>query len=180
MKLTTQVLLIAALLFLVGCASNVNRNTSSVKEEKFQVIQFKSFKSVSLDLDVNAKVKHQDNTNFSPDELLSKIKLTLLANEYLKTENNNSNLSVEVVITNVRVRSGAAAILLGFFAGADYITGNIFVKDGDKVLDKFEVDISYAWGGVAGGDTNTRMVWMYESFANKMMEELKKIMPPKS
>lgn len=69
-----------------------------------------------------------------------------------------------------------SAVILGFLAGADYITGQVFVKDGDKVLDNFEVDISYAFGG-AMGDTDTRMNWMYESFSNKILEELKKLMP---
>jgi hypothetical protein len=83
---------------------------------------------------------------------------------------------MEVLITNIRVRSGMSAVILGFLAGADYITGQVFVKDGDKVLDNFEVDISYAFGG-AMGDTDTRMNWMYESFSNKILEELKKLMP---
>jgi hypothetical protein len=38
------------------------------------------------------------------------------------------------------------------------------------------VDISYAFGGVMG-ITGSRMDWMYESFANKILEEMKKLMP---
>ena len=83
---------------------------------------------------------------------------------------------MDVVITNTRVRSGVSAIILGFLAGADSITGQVSVKDGDKVVDKFEVDISYAFGG-AMGDTDTRMNWMYESFSNKILEEMKELMP---
>ena len=88
----------------------------------------------------------------------------------------NPNLKIEVVVTNLRVRSGVSAIMLGFLAGADSITGQVYIKDGEKVLDSFEVDISYAFGG-AMGDTDTRMNWMYESFSNKILEELKKLMP---
>jgi len=108
--------------------------------------------------------------------LYEKINSTLATANYLQTQNKISNLRMEVVVTNIRVRSGAAAILLGFLAGADYITGQIYVKDGDKVIDNFEVDISYAFGG-ALGDTDTRMSWMYESFATKILEEMKKLMP---
>jgi hypothetical protein len=83
---------------------------------------------------------------------------------------------MDILITNIRVRSGLSAIMLGFLAGADSITGQVTVKDGDKTIDKFEVDISYAFGG-AMGDTDTRMSWMYESFSNKILEEMKKVMP---
>ena len=176
----TLVLLFTASIF--GCASTVNRSTgtvketSSVKEEVVQVIKFPPLKSLTVTLDANAQKKLADNTNFSRDNLFSKINSVLTANQYLQTQANNSNLKIEVVVTNLRVRSGVSAIMLGFLAGADSITGQVYVKDGEKVLDNFEVDISYAFGG-AMGDTDTRMNWMYESFSNKILEELKKLMP---
>jgi hypothetical protein len=127
-------------------------------------------------LDENAQKKRADNTHFSRDNLFSKINSVLTANQYLQTQSNNSNLKIEVVMTNLRVRSGVSAIMLEFLAGADSITGQVYVKDGERVLDNFEVDISYACGGVMG-DTDTRLNWMYESFSNKILEELKKLMP---
>lgn len=165
-----------------GCASTVNRNTSNVKEtstvkeEVVQTIKFAPLKSLTVTLNSNAQGKLTDNDNFSRDKLYAKINATLSDSQYLQDQDNNSSLKIEVVITNLRVRSGAAAILLGFLAGADYITGQVYVKDGDKVIDNFEVDISYAFGG-AMGDTDTRMNWMYESFAMKIFEEMKKLMP---
>jgi hypothetical protein len=176
----TLALLFTASIF--GCASTVNRSTgtvketSSVKEEVVQVIKFSPLKSLTVTLDENAQKKLADNTNFSRDNLFSKINSVLTANQYLQTQANNSNLKIEVVVTNLRVRSGVSAIMLGFLAGADSITGQVYVKDGERVLDNFEVDISYAFGGVMG-DTDTRMNWMYESFSNKILEELKKLMP---
>ena len=176
----TLVLFFTASIF--GCASTVNRTTgtvketSSVKEEVVQVIKFSPLKSLTVTLDENAQKKLADNTNFSRDNLFSKINSVLTANQYLQTQANNSNLKIEVVVTNLRVRSGVSAIMLGFLAGADSITGQVYVKDGERVLDNFEVDISYAFGGVMG-DTDTRMNWMYESFSNKILEELKKLMP---
>jgi hypothetical protein len=167
---------------LIGCASTVNRSTgsvketSSVKEEVVQVMKFSPLKSLTVTLDANAQKKLVDNTNFSRDNLFNKINSVLTANQYLQTQAINSNLKIEVVVTNMRVRSGVSAIMLGFFAGADSITGQVYVKDGEKVLDNFEVDITYAFGG-AMGDTDTRMNWMYESFSNKILEELKKLMP---
>jgi hypothetical protein len=165
-----------------GCASTVNRTTSNiketstVKEEVVQAVKFAPLKSLTVTLNSSAQGKLADNENFSRDKLFLRINSTLSDSQYLQIQNNNSSLKIEVVITNIRVRSGAAAILLGFLAGADYITGQIYIKDGEKVVDNFEVDISYAFGG-AMGDTDTRMSWMYESFATKILEELKKLMP---
>jgi hypothetical protein len=152
------------------------KETSTVKEEIVQAVKFSPIKSLSIELDAAAKQKLVDNQNFSQDKLYSKINSTLSTAQYLQPQNKDSKLKLDVVVTNIRVRSGATAILLGFLAGADYITGQVSLKDGDKVLDKFEVDITYAFGGVMG-DTDTRMNWMYESFATKILEELQKVMP---
>ena len=166
----------------MGCASTVSRNTanikekSEVKEEVVQIISFRPLRSLTVSLDSSATAKLPDNQNFNRDKLYEKINLTLSTANYLQVQDKISNLRMEVVVTNIRVRSGAAAIMLGFLAGADYITGQVYVKDGDKVIDNFEVDISYAFGG-AMGDTDTRMNWMYESFAAKILEEMKKLMP---
>jgi len=176
----TLTLIFSASIF--GCASTVNRSTgsvketSSVKEGVVNVVKFSPLKSLTVTLDANAQKKLADNMNFNRDNLYNKINSVLTSNQYLQTQANNSNLKIEVVVTNLRVRSGVSAIMLGFLAGADSITGQVYVKDGEKVLDNFEVDISYAFGG-AMGDTDTRMNWMYESFSNKILEELKKLMP---
>ncbi len=162
-------------LLLTGCASTVNRNTASIKEEKVQVLSSKGISKVSIELNSKAKEKLADNSNFNSDALLRKINSTLQLNQYLKPEG-STNTTIEITITNIRVRSGASAIMLGFLAGADYITGDVVIKENGKLIDKFEVDVNYAWGG-AMGDTDTRMNWMYESFSNKMTEEIKRLIP---
>jgi hypothetical protein len=62
--------------------------------------------------------------------------------------------------------------MFGFLAGDDHIEGDVLVRasDGGK-LQEFSVSASYAFGGFAGGD-ETRMNWLYESFAERMTEEL--------
>jgi hypothetical protein len=175
-KTILRVTSILILVSLVGCASTVSRNTSTVKEEKVQITKFQPIKSVNLSLNSRAKEKLPDNLNFSSDALLKKINSTLQANQYLNTNNLPTNISVEVLVTNIRTRSGVTAIMLGPLAGGDYITGDVLIKDGANTIDKFEVDVTFAWGG-AMGDTDSRMNWMYESFANKMTEEIKKLMP---
>ena len=176
MKILFRAVTFLSLVSLVGCASTVSRNTSTVKEEKVQISKFQPIKSVNLSLNPRAKEKLPDNLNFSSDALLKKINSTLQANQYLNTNNLPTNISVEVLITNIRTRSGVTAIMLGPLAGGDYITGDVLIKDGANTIDKFEVDVTFAWGG-AMGDTDSRMNWMYESFANKMTEEIKKLMP---
>jgi hypothetical protein len=177
-KIILRAITILSLITLVGCASTVSRNTSTVKEEKVQITKFQPIKSVNLNLNSRAKEKLPDNLNFSSDALLKKINSTLQANQYLNTNNLPTSISVEVLITNIRTRSGVTAIMLGPLAGGDYITGDVLIKDGANTIDKFEVDVTFAWGG-AMGDTDSRMNWMYESFANKMTEEIKKLMPKK-
>ncbi len=167
--------LVLAVIFITGCASTVNRNTVSIKEEKVQVLSTQGISKVSLELNSKAKEKLADNSNFNSDALLRKINSTLQSNRYLKP-GGSTNTSIEITITNIRVRSGASAIMLGFLAGADYITGDVAIKENGKLIDKFEVDVNYAWGG-AMGDTDTRMNWMYESFSNKMTEEIKRLIP---
>ena len=182
MNIFIKSILFIAVTGLVGCASTVNRNNASmseksqVKEEAIQVISFKPLRALTVGLDSAAAAKLADNQDFSVDKLFEKINSTLSTARYLQAQNNSSNLRMDVVITNIRVRSGVSAIMLGFLAGADYLTGQVSIKDGDKVIDKFEVDISYAFGG-AMGITSSRMDWMYESFSNKILEEMKKVMP---
>jgi hypothetical protein len=174
--------LIVYIALLTGCASTINRTTGTVKETSqvkeiaVQSIKFTPIKSVSISLDANAQKKLADNANFSEQKLREKLRQVLVSGNYLQSGNANAKLQLDVLITSIRVRSAASAILLGFFAGADNITGQVFLKDGDKVIDNFEVDISYAFGG-AMGDTDMRMNWMYESFSTKILEELKKLMP---
>ncbi len=164
-----------SILFVTGCASTVNRNTASIKEEKVQIQSTQGISKVTLELNAKAKEKLADNSNFSSDALLKKINSTLQTNQYLRP-GINTNTTVEITVTNIRVRSGVSAIMLGFLAGADYITGDVVIKEAGKLIDKFEVDVNFAWGG-AMGDTDTRMNWMYESFANKMTEEIKRLIP---
>jgi hypothetical protein len=112
-KYINRLALVITIISLFGCASTVNRNTSSVKEEKVQITQFQPIKSVNLALNSRAKEKLPDNLNFSSDALLKKINSTLQANQYLNTNNLPTSISVEVLITNIRTRSGVTAIMLG-------------------------------------------------------------------
>lgn len=43
-----------------------------------------------------------------------------------------------------------------------------------KEIDRFEVSVSYALGGIAGGQDSARMSWLYEKFAEETVKELDK------
>jgi glucose dehydrogenase len=78
-------------------------------------------------------------------------------------------------VSNIRVRSNFSAVMWGFMAGNDTITGDIIIKDQNgEVLDQFEVSAAYALGGLAGGQDDARMGWLYESFAEETLKELVK------
>lgn len=78
-----------------------------------------------------------------------------------------------VTVTSVRARSNFTAVMFGFMAGDDHIVGDVVVQAANgSELQRFSVSASYALGGLAGGQDSARMNWLYESFAERMTEEL--------
>ena len=83
--------------------------------------------------------------------------------------------TIEVTVTLVRVRPTIEAMIFGVmvpWAGYDNIQGIVLVRapEGGK-LQEFSVSASNAYGSFVFGD-ETRMNWLYESFAELMTEEL--------
>jgi hypothetical protein len=76
-------------------------------------------------------------------------------------------------VTDIRVRTNFSAVMWGFMAGDDHINGIVVARSptGDE-LQRFEVSASYALGGLAGGQDEARMGWLYESFAEETLKEL--------
>ena len=59
-------------------------------------------------------------------------------------------------------------------AGNDAVEGEVVVKDvTGKVLDKFAVKVTYAFGGIAGGDDDTRVGYLYDAFADEVVGQYK-------
>lgn len=64
--------------------------------------------------------------------------------------------------------------MLGLFAGADNISGNVRVLDpAGKSLRSFEVTASYAFGGLGGGQDSIRLNYLYEKFAELTRDQLR-------
>lgn len=130
--------------------------------------------SVTLRFSEEGKKKASENLKFNGDELLGHVKRALKAKDLL-VEQDATPPTVDIEITSVRVRSNFSAVMWGFMAGADSIEGNVTVSGADGArLDAFKVSVSYALGGIGGGQDSARMDWMYEKFT----EELLKTMSP--
>ena len=80
---------------------------------------------------------------------------------------------LKVVVNDIRVRSTFNAVMWGFMAGNDHLTGDAVVLNlaGEPVYD-FEASASYALGGFGGGQDSSRMNWLYEEFSEIIADEL--------
>lgn len=181
MKKTTNLrLLVAGIVvgLLVGCASGAKRadgSQSTVISQKTVVSTSNKITSTKISLSPKVAEKQSDlvDNGFSENELLGKVNDVLKAQSLLDSTSQKQNLALELILQKVRVRSTANAMLWGFMAGSDYITADVSVKDAKGVeLDKFQVETSYALGGLVGGVASVRINWLYDSFASEIVKEL--------
>ena len=115
----------------------------------------------------------KDNLKFDHEELRKHVERALTAYSIMDTSRKGELPVVEIVVTSVRVRSNFSAVMWGAMAGADNISGDIVIRDvAGEQLDSFHVSASYALGGLAGGQDNARMGWLYEAFAKRAVEEI--------
>lgn len=129
-------------------------------------------KQVSLSLNGDAQKQLADNLKFNQDALLSTVRRALEANNLMATEGDQL-ATIEILVTDVRVRSNFSAVMFGFMAGDDRIKGDVLVRAPNGVAaQQFSISVSYALGGLAGGQDDARMGWLYESFAKRVVEEL--------
>ncbi|MBT8549733.1 hypothetical protein C2742_03515 [Polynucleobacter paneuropaeus] len=174
MKKFRVLVAIAFISSLVGCASSVTMDQASGNYGATQSIPFVPASSLVINLNPTVQGELSDNPEFSSDQLYGQI-YGVLIGQYLQPQN-KSNYKIEVLITDIRVRSGGSAVLLGVLAGTDYLNGRVFIKNGDKVVGSFAVDVTYALGGVMGA-TDTRMKWLYQAFSAKTLEGFQNLMP---
>lgn len=162
-----QYLLIAiAAVSISACSSSVKR-LDEISQYHYQQ---EKFIKVAVSLNRDAKEKLKDNLKFNQDTLLNTLKRSLSAHELL-TDNGTHNISV--VITDIRVRSNFSAVMWGFMAGDDRIEADIHVNNEQgETLHSFHVTASYALGGLAGGQDDARMGWLYEEFAKLTTQEI--------
>ncbi|MGS0893236.1 DUF4410 domain-containing protein [Burkholderia stagnalis] len=161
---------------LTGCASSVTRDagnsvpttaaTAAAKLDGRSVL-------VKVTLDANAQEAVKDNPVFSVQKLQTALESALTAHKLLARKDDGDAMQLDVEITGIRARSNLSAIVLGFMAGSDSIDGKVSLADAHgQPVDHFKVSTSYALGGLAGGQEDVRMNWLYDKFAEKILSEL--------
>ena len=169
----SRLLVLTLVLFVAyGCSSGVKREQLT-QGSTSSAVAVEKISSVSVSLTTEAKAKAADNLKFNQEELLEHVKRALDANSILLPEPDESVSNMEVVVKDFRVRSNFSAVMWGFMAGSDSITGDIVLRNSSgSEIDRFEVSVAYALGGLAGGQDDTRMSWLYEKFAEETLKEL--------
>jgi hypothetical protein len=163
--------LLAVAAVLGGCASGVTRmDTPPPGATATRAAVAPTVRSISLKLSEDAKKLVADNLKFNADTLRSTIERTLAATGALKAD---ATQTLDVEITSFRVRSNFSAIMWGFMAGNDNVEGIVTIRDAaGAVLKQAKVSAAYALGGLAGGQDDARMSWLYEEFAKHTAAEL--------
>src|SRR5688572_10784014 len=166
-------LALCAMLALAGCASSVKRSAEHKSatfklSAEFPVGQI----NVSATPEALANIEAAKK-KFDPSRLKEAIRYSLNF-DHMLAKPGQGGLTMDVLVTRVRVRSSANALWWGFMAGNDAVDGEVVVKDiTGKVLDKFAVKVTYALGGLAGGEDETRVGYLYDAFAEEVVGQYK-------
>jgi hypothetical protein len=159
-------------LTLVGCAGTV-RQDNRITGDATHVA---GVAQVEVQMSPDAAKQQADNAQFNSDELAGFLRRKLEGKGLVGAD---SVYRVNVVVTDIRVRSAAAAVLFGVFAGDDHVTGKVRLLDGrGQPVRSFDVSASYALGGIGGGQDSTRMNWLYDKFSELALGELQKLVDP--
>jgi len=150
-------LFIAAALcaLLAACSSNVRMGASSpyaYAGEKYGHVAVVLSDAVSND---HAKAYRAEDLALD-QHIVSAMKAANLYDE-------NSPRAVRVTVNAIRVRN---TFMFGFMAGSDNIDGTVQLLDEQqKQRADFNVKASYSLGGFAGGQSDTRLGWLRDKFA---------------
>lgn len=159
---------------ITGCASGVSRPQPTA-QSGFSCSPDNPVGGIEVTLTSEGKADLADNLKFDPEELHRHIERALKGHSLINPDLKDSLPRLVVEVKDIRVRSNFSAVMWGFMAGNDHITGDIVIKDPlGAEMDRFEVSASYALGGLAGGMDSARMGWLYETFAEETVKELTK------
>jgi hypothetical protein len=161
-----SVMLLLPLLVIAGCSSQITR-PENVDATRPIV---KALQDFTVEMSPNAKLQLADNVKFDIKALRSTLLRTLEGNSLIAE---NGDYRLKVVVNDIRVRSTFNAVMWGFMAGNDHLTGDVIVLNlAGEPIDNFEASASYALGGVGGGQDTSRMNWLYEEFSEMVANEL--------
>ena len=151
------------MLGVTACASNVDRKSANWQ------YQGQKFASLHVVLTDAAKEKLKDNIKFDAQRFEQNILRTMESRGLVDKGAKNA---IEVEVTDIRVRSTFSAVMWGFMAGNDHVSGTVRLKHPAGVMHTFDVSASYALGGLGGGQDESRMNWLYEEFAKLTVNEI--------
>lgn len=158
---------------LVGCAGTVKHMGPAPTGDEQRV---QGIAKVVLAVSPQVKADAAGNAGFNQEELARRVRERLVAKQLVGV---GASQYVDVVVTDVRIRSTVAAIMLGFMAGDDHISGRVrLLSDSNQELRAFDISASYALGGLVGGQDGARMPWLYDKFAELVLQELEKLVSP--
>ena len=164
---------ILVVVLLTACASGVQRRDDPDRRASYFSGGGQIAQEISISLGNEAKAKLSDNLSFDQEKLLGAVRRALDAKGLLAKTPDPKLPRIEIVITEVRARSTFSAVMFGFMAGDDRVAGEVIARAPDgKEIQRFSVSASYALGGLAGGQEEMRMNWLYETFAQHTVDEL--------
>lgn len=162
------VALAAVIILLSGCSSSVTR-TDGRKASVFLPSAEVPIGVVKVATTDKVREKLKDSIKFSPEQLRGAIEQALKSNQMFASQS-GEGVSMDVLVTHIRVRSTFNAVMWGAMAGNDALEGDVTITDASgKVIDKFAISTSYALGGLAGGQDAARVGWLYEAFAKQVI-----------
>jgi hypothetical protein len=173
MKRSLSYLLIATAIVSAGCSSSVTRSSDAALQS--MVLSRAGLKAKAVNVGATPEMQRSltDNLSFDMERLRTAVRNAVAAKGVLATDGAASQPTVDVTLTDFRLRSTAAAIIGGIFAGTDYANGDVVVKDpGGRELQRFAVNVSYGLGGLGGGQEQTRLTWLFDTFGQRVAEGL--------
>ena len=162
----------AALLVINGCSSTVSRQAGQSRPAQAIITPSNPLGNIVVTYSEDARKKLSDNSAFNDKDFKLQMQKTLSAAKLISDNVNLKQPTLNVEVTNIRVRSIANRMMLGFLSGADYVMGNVTVKDvSGKTLDAFQISTDH-YESYTVGTTNV-LSWIYETFADDVRKELK-------
>lgn len=158
---------------LAGCAGTIKRDDAQPQQQAATTARVPGVVKVVARLSPEATKQQEDNRQFNRDELAANMRRRLEDKSLIGP---TATHQVEITVTDIRVRSSVAAVLLGFMAGNDHVNGTVRLLDPTgKPVASFKVEASYAFGGLGGGQEALRMNWLYDKFSEMTVAELEKL-----
>lgn len=158
----------SVLLLLAACSGTIQRDARIAGD----AARVEGVTAVTVLMSHDANRQLAENPQFNRDELASFLRRRLEGKGLVAPA---AAHRVEIVVTDIRVRSQFSAVMWGFMAGDDHVHGAVQLLGArGQPIRRFDIKASYAFGGWAGAD-GTRMSWLYDKFSELAAAELEKV-----